>query len=72
LHRTAQIEGSDEARRLKALLEGLSEEELRELQAIAFYGRSQYRKFAEALRDAQPGQLDEKIGYTMSLIAAAG
>ena len=36
-----QIEGSNEFRRLKEVLEGLSEEELQELQAIAFYGRSQ-------------------------------
>lgn len=71
IERTIQIEGSDEFRQLKEFLDGLSEEELRELQAIAFYGRHQYPNFAEALGDANPGRRDEEIGYTMELIASA-
>ena len=71
MEQRAQIEGSDVFCRLKEFLEGLSEKEFQELQAVAFYGRSQYPMFAKALEEANPGRRDEEIQYTMNLIAAA-
>jgi hypothetical protein len=67
----AQLECSNEFHQLKEFLEGLSEEELRELQAIAFYGRGDYTQYRLAVEEA--AQMEENaadIHYTMQLLAA--
>jgi hypothetical protein len=71
IDRINEFEATHQRNLLKEFMQKLSEAELQDLQAIAFYGRSQYPDFAAALEDATPGRTNEEIDYTMNLIAAS-
>lgn len=67
-----EFEASNQYHLFKEFLEGLSEDEYHDLQAIAFYGRDEHKKFASALAEA--AQMEKNaadIGYTMQLLGSA-
>jgi len=51
----------------KQLIRSLSDPQLKYLQAVAFYGRSSYQSFSEALNDAEPGS--GEFDYTFGLVS---
>jgi hypothetical protein len=67
----AEFEASKEFHLFKEFLEGLSDDELQELQAIGFYGRGEHKKFASALGEAAEMEQDARdIQYTMQFLSA--
>ena len=71
IRRVNEFEASGQRNLFKEFLEGLSEDELQDLQAIGFYGRGEHENFALALQEA--AQMDQDaadIEYTMQFLAA--
>lgn len=68
--RIAAFEATDKRNLFKEFLEELSEDELRDLQAIGFYGRGTHENFTLALDEAdQMEQNAANVEYTMHLLA---
>jgi len=68
----AEFEASKEFHLFKEFLEGLSEDELQDLLAIAFYGRGEHKKFTSALDEAAEMERNAaNVGYTMQLVGSA-
>jgi len=66
-----EFEASDEYLSFKQFLEGLTEDEIQELQAIGFYGRGEHENFALALNEATQMEQDAAdIEYTMQFLSA--
>jgi|SRR4051794_11276818 hypothetical protein len=71
IQQIAAFEETDKHNLFKEFLEELSENELRDLQAIGFYGRGQHENFDLALEEADQMEQDAAdVAYTMQLLAA--